>query len=156
MIPNMIEVQSTKVPTLKNLQYEIERDLLTKRTYCTLKVDLSHIFKILNKGCYISVKTKNSVAIAYAPTKAARIFTKCLAHLGCTLENPSIIYVCHITLHEGDVDDEKVARRIVRDKAHNTVCKIVNNALVQAMRPINKQLNKLTDIHYCLYTQSKY
>ena len=49
--------------------------------------------------------------------------------------NSTITVVAKITLSKNDKDDQAVANRIVRDKAMHTMCKVIANALHQALEP---------------------
>ena len=83
-------------------------------------------------------------------SREVKIFTKCLAHLGFSIENPVVLYVAKITLHESDKDNPKLADKIVRDKAHNALVKQVADALEKAIKPTFNRISKLENIIYRL------
>lgn len=139
--------------TIKKVKYNIER--VGNNTFCTMSCDLKYIMDYLEEA---NVKVSNadtSVFLKIETSKERKIFIKNLASWGLTVDNSTIIVVAKITLSKNDKDDQAVANRIVRDKAMHTMCKIVANALNQALdstynrlAKVNNIINKLNYIAY--------
>lgn len=139
--------------TLKNIQYDVERKVGNKipTTICTVKADLSYILNLMEKVYVSNIGCKSGkFSLNFELSREVKIFTKCLAHLGFSVEHPIVLYVAKITLHEGDVDDPKLADKIVRDKAHNALVKQVADALEKATKPTFDRISKLEAIRYRL------
>lgn len=139
--------------TIKNINYEVERKAGNKipTTICTITADLSYIINLFEHVHVVGIKGQaNKFSMTFEPSREVKIFTKCLAHLGFSVDNPRVVYVAKITLHEGDIDDPKLADKIVRDKAHNALLKQIVNALEQATKPTFDRLSKLEAIRYRL------
>ena len=108
------------------------------------------------EGANIKVSSADtSVFLKIATSKERKIFIKNLASWGLTVDNSTITVVAKITLSKNDKDDQVVANRIVRDKAMHTMCKVVANALNQALdstynrlAKVNNIINKLNYIAY--------
>lgn len=144
--------------TLKNIQYEVERKAGNKvpTTICTVTADLSYILNLFEDVHVVSVKGQaNKLSMEFETSREVKIFTKCLAHLGFSSDNHKVVYVAKITLHEGDIDDPKLADKIVKDKAHNALVKQVADALEKATKPTFDRISKLMAIRYRLEDISK-
>lgn len=136
--------------TIKKVKYSIER--VGNSTFCTMSCDLKYIMDHL-EGANIKVSsTDTSVFLKIATSKERKIFIKNLASWGLTVDNSTITVVSKITLSKNDKD---VANRIVRDKAMHTMCKVIANALNQALdstynrlAKVNNIINKLEHIAY--------
>ena len=139
--------------TIKKVKYNIER--VGNSTFCTMSCDLEYIMNHL-EGANIKVSSADtSVFLRIATSKERKIFIKNLVSWGITVDNSTIIVVAKITLSKNDKDDQVVANRIVRDKAMHTMCKVVANALNQALdstynrlAKVNNIINKLNYIAY--------
>lgn len=139
--------------TVKNIKYEVERKAGNKipTTICTITADLSYILNLFESAHIVGIENKtNTFSMTFKASREVKIFSKCLAHLGFSLDNPKVVYVAKITLHEGDVDDPKLADKIVRDKAHNALIKQVADAMEKATKPTFDRLSKLEVIRYRL------
>lgn len=139
--------------TIKKVKYSIER--VDNSTFCTMSCDLEYIMDYL-EGANIKVSSADtSVFLKIATSKERKIFIKNLASWGLTVDNSIITVVSKITLSKNDEDDQAVANRIVRDQAMHTMCKVIANALNQALdstytrlAKVNKIINKLEHIAY--------
>ena len=139
--------------TIKKVQYNIER--VGNNTFCTMSCDLEYIMDYL-EGANVEVSSADtSVFLRIATSKERKIFIKNLVSWGITVDNSTIIVVAKITLSKNDKDDQVVANRIVRDKAMHTMCKVIANALNQALdstynrlAKVNNIINKLNYIAY--------
>ena len=139
--------------TIKKVKYNIER--VGNNTFCTMSCDLEYIMDYL-EGANVEVSSADtSVFLKIASSKERKIFIKNLTSWGLTIDNSTIIVVAKITLSKNDKDDQVVANRIVRDKAMHTMCKVVANALNQALdstynrlAKVNNIINKLNYIAY--------
>lgn len=139
--------------TIKKVKYSIER--VGNSTFCTMSCDLEYIMDHL-EGANIKVSSANtSVFLKIATSKERKIFIKNLASWGLTVDNSTVTVVSKITLSKNDKDDQVVANRIVRDKAMHTMCKVIANALNQALdstynrlAKVNNIINKLNHIAY--------
>ena len=139
--------------TIKKVKYNIER--VGNSTFCTMSCDLEYIMDYL-EGANVEVSSADtSVFLRIATSKERKIFIKNLVSWGITVDNSTIIVVAKITLSKNDKDDQVVANRIVRDKAMHTMCKVVANALNQALdstynrlAKVNNIINKLNYIAY--------
>ena len=139
--------------TIKKVKYNIER--VGNNTFCTMSCDLEYIMDYL-EGANVEVSSADtSVFLRIASSKERKIFIKNLTSWGLTIDNSTIIVVAKITLSKNDKDDQVVANRIVRDKAMHTMCKVVANALNQALdstynrlAKVNNIINKLNHIAY--------
>lgn len=139
--------------TIKKVKYSIER--VGNSTFCTMSCDLEYIMNHL-EGANIKVSSANtSIFLKIATSKERKIFIKNLASWGLTVDNSTITVVSKITLSKNDKDDQVVANRIVRDKAMHTMCKVIANALNQALdstynrlAKVNSIINKLNHIAY--------
>ena len=139
--------------TIKKVKYSIER--VGNSTFCTMSCDLEYIMDHL-EGANIKVSSANtSVFLKIATSKERKIFIKNLASWGLTIDNSTVTVVSKITLSKNDKDDQAVANRIVRDKAMHTMCKVIANALNQALdstynrlAKVNNIINKLNYIAY--------
>ena len=139
--------------TIKKVKYNIER--VGNSTFCTMSCDLEYIMDYL-EGANVEVSSADtSVFLKIASSKERKIFIKNLVSWGITVDNSTIIVVAKITLSKNDKDDQVVANRIVRDKAMHTMCKVVANALNQALdstynrlAKVNNIINKLNYIAY--------
>ena len=108
------------------------------------------------EGANVEVSNANtSVFLRIATSKERKIFIKNLVYWGLTVDNSTITVVAKITLSKNDKDDQVVANRIVRDKAMHTMCKVIANALNQALdstynrlAKVNNIINKLNYIAY--------
>lgn len=142
-----------KMQTLKNIQYEVERKVENEipTTICTVKADLSYILSLMESLHLSRIGYESDkFSFDFKLSREVKIFAKCLAHLGFSIENPVVLYVAKITLHESDKDDSKLADKIVRDKAHNALVKQVADALEKAIKPTFNRLSKLEAIRYRL------
>ena len=139
--------------TIKKVKYNIER--VGNNTFCTMSCDLEYIMDYL-EGANVEVSSADtSVFLRIATSKERKIFIKNLTSWGLTIDNSTITVVSKITLSKNDKDDQVVANRIVRDKAMHTMCKVVANALNQALdstynrlAKVNNIINKLNYIAY--------
>ena len=139
--------------TIKKVKYNIER--VGNNTFCTMSCDLKYIMECL-EGANVEVSSADtSVFLRIASSKERKIFIKNLTYWGLTVDNSTITVVAKITLSKNDKDDQVVANRIVRDKAMHTMCKVVANALNQALdstynrlAKVNNIINKLNYIAY--------
>ena len=139
--------------TIKKVKYNIER--VDNSTFCTMSCDLEYIMDYL-EGANIKVSSADtSVFLKIAISKERKIFIKNLASWGLTVDNSTVTVVSKITLSKNDEDDQVVANRIVRDKAMHTMCKVIANALNQALdstynrlAKVNNIINKLEHIAY--------
>ena len=139
--------------TIKKVKYSIER--VGNSTFCTMSCDLEYIMDYL-EGANIKVSSADtSVFLKIATSKERKIFIKNLASWGLTVDNSTVTVVSKITLSKNDEDDQVVANRIVRDKALHTMCKVIANALNQALdstynrlAKVNNIINKLEHIAY--------
>lgn len=130
--------------TIKKVKYNIER--VGNSTFCTMSCDLEYIMDHL-EGANIKVSNTNtSIFLKIATSKEREIFIKNLASWGLTVDNSTITVVSKITLSKNDKDDQVVANRIVRDKAMHTMCKVVANALNQALDSTYNRLAKVNNI----------
>jgi hypothetical protein len=130
--------------TIKKVKYNIER--VGNSTFCTMSCDLEYIMDHL-EGANIKVSnTDTSIFLKIATSKEREIFIKNLASWGLTVDNSTITVVSKITLSKNDKDDQVVANRIVRDKARHTMCKVVANALNQALDSTYNRLAKVNNI----------
>lgn len=139
--------------TIKKVKYNIER--VGNSTFCTMSCDLEYIMDHL-EGANVKVSSANtSVFLKIATSKEREIFIKNLIPWGLTVDNSTITVVAKITLSKNDKDDQVVANQIVRDKAMHTMCKVIANALNQALdstynrlAKVNNIINKLEHIAY--------
>ena len=139
--------------TIKKVKYSIER--VGNSTFCTMSCDLEYIMDHL-EGANIKVSSADtSIFLKIATSKERKIFIKNLASWGLTVDNSTVTVVSKITLSKNDKDDQVVANRIVRDKAMHTMCKVIANALNQALdstynrlAKVNNIINKLEHIAY--------
>ena len=143
--------------TIKKVKYNIER--VGNNTFCTMSCDLEYIMDHL-EGANVEVSSADtSVFLRIASSKERKIFIKNLTSWGLTIDNSTIIVVAKITLSKNDKDDQVVANRIVRDKAMHTMCKVIANALNQALDSTYNRLAKVDNIinklNYMAY-HSKY
>lgn len=130
--------------TIKKVKYSIER--VGNNTFCTMSCDLEYIMNHL-EGANIKVSSADtSVFLKIATSKERKIFIKNLASWGLTVDNSTITVVSKITLSKNDKDDQVVANRIVRDKAMHTMCKVIANALNQALDSTYNRLAKVNNI----------
>lgn len=130
--------------TIKKVKYSIER--VGNSTFCTMSCDLEYIMDHL-EGANIKVLSANtSVFLKIATSKERKIFIKNLASWGLTVDNSTVTVVAKITLSKNDEDDQVVANRIVRDKAMHTICKVIANALNQALDSTYNRLVKVNNI----------
>lgn len=147
--------------TIKKVKYSIER--VGNSTFCTMSCDLEYIMDYL-EGANIKVSSADtSVFLKIATSKERKIFIKNLASWGLTVDNSTVTVVSKITLSKNDKDDQVVANRIVRDKAMHTMCKVIANALNQALdstynrlAKVNNITNKLEHIAYHLKYNKNY
>ena len=127
--------------TIKKVKYNIER--VGNNTFCTMSCDLKYIMDYL-EGANVEVSSADtSVFVKILASKERKIFIKNLASWGLTVDNSTITVVTKITLSKNDKDDQVVANRIVRDKAMHTMCKVVANALDQALESTYNRLAKV-------------
>ena len=139
--------------TIKKVKYSIER--VGNSTFCTMSCDLEYIMNYL-EGANVKVSSADtSVFLRIATSKERKIFIKNLTSWGLDVDNSTITVVSKITLSKNDKDDQVVANRIVRDKAMHTMCKVIANALNQALdstynrlAKVNNIINKLNYIAY--------
>ena len=139
--------------TIKKVKYNIER--VGNNTFCTMSCDLKYIMNYL-EGINVGIShADTSVVLKIATSKERKIFIKNLASWGLTINNSTITVVTKITLSKNDKDDQIVANRIVRDKAMHIMCKVIANALNQALdstynrlAKVNNIINKLEHIAY--------
>ena len=139
--------------TIKKVKYNLER--VGDSTFCTMSCDLEYIMSHL-EGANVKVSgADTSVLLKIASSKERKIFIKNLIPWGLSIENSTITVVAKITLSKNDKDDQAVANRIVRDKAMHTMCKVIANALNQALdstynrlAKVNNIINKLEHIAY--------
>ena len=130
--------------TIKKVKYNIER--VGNNTFCTMSCDLKYIMDYL-EGANVEVSNANtSVFLKIATSKERKIFIKNLASWGLTVDNSTVTVVAKITLSKNDKDDQVVANRIVRDKAMHTMCKVIANALNQALDSTYNRLAKVNNI----------
>ena len=130
--------------TIKKVKYSIER--IGNSTFCTVSCDLEYIMDYL-EGANIKVSSADtSVFLKIATSKERKIFIKNLASWGLTVDNSTVTVVSKITLSKNDKDDQVVANRIVRDKAMHTMCKVIANALNQALDSTYNRLAKVNNI----------
>lgn len=130
--------------TIKKVKYNIER--VGNNTFCTMSCDLEYIMNHL-EGANIKVTSaETSVFLKIATSKERKIFIKNLASWGLTINDSTITVVTKITLSKNDVDDQVIANRIVRDKAMHTMCKVVANALQQALNSTYNRIAKVENI----------
>lgn len=130
--------------TIKKVKYNIER--VGNSTFCTMSCDLEYIIDHLEGANIKAVSANTSVFLKIATSKERKIFIKNLASWGLTVDNSTITVVSKITLSKNDKDDQVVANRIVRDKAMHTMCKVVANALNQALDSTYNRLAKVNNI----------
>lgn len=139
--------------TIKRVKYNIER--VDNSTFCTMSCDLKYIMNYL-EGINVGIShADTSVVLKIATSKERKIFIKNLASWGLTINNSTITVVTKITLNKNDEDNQIVANRIVRDKAMHIMCKVIANALDQALdstynrlAKVNNIINKLNHIAY--------
>ena len=139
--------------TIKKVKYSIER--VGNNTFCTMSCDLEYIMNYL-EGANVEVSSADtSVFLRIASSKERKIFIKNLTSWGLDIDNSTITVVAKITLSKNDKDDQVVANRIVRDKAMHIMCKVIANALNQALdstynrlAKVNNIINKLNYIAY--------
>lgn len=130
--------------TIKKVKYSIER--VGNSTFCTMSCDLKYIMDHL-EGANIKVSSANtSVFLKITTSKERKIFIKNLAYWGLTVNNSTVTVVAKITLSKNDKDDQVVANRIVRDKAMHIMCKVIANALNQALDSTYNRLAKVNNI----------
>ena len=130
--------------TIKRVKYNIER--VDNSTFCTMSCDLKYIMNYL-EGVNVGIShADTSVVLKIATSKERKIFIKNLASWGLTINNSTITVVTKITLNKNDEDNQTVANRIVRDKAMHIMCKIVANALNQALDSTYNRLAKVNNI----------
>ena len=130
--------------TIKRVKYNIER--VDNSTFCTMSCDLKYIMNYL-EGINVGIShADTSVVLKIATSKERKIFIKNLASWGLTINNSTITVVTKITLNKNDEDNQTVANRIVRDKAMHIMCKIVANALNQALDSTYNRLAKVNNI----------
>ena len=130
--------------TIKKVKYNIER--VGDSTFCTMSCDLKYIMDYL-EGANVEVSSADtSVFLRIASSKERKIFIKNLTSWGLDIDNSTITVVSKITLSKNDKDDQVVANRIVRDKAMHTMCKVVANALDQALESTYNRLAKVNNI----------
>ena len=130
--------------TIKKVKYSIER--VGNSTFCTMSCDVEYIINYL-EGANIKVSgADTSIFLKIATSKERKIFIKNLASWGLTIDNSTVTVVSKITLSKNDKDDQAVANRIVRDKAMHTMCKVIANALNQALDSTYNRLAKVNNI----------
>ena len=120
-----------------------------------MSCDLKYIMNYL-EGINVGIShADTSVVLKIATSKERKIFIKNLASWGLTINNSTITVVTKITLNKNDEDNQIVANRIVRDKAMHIMCKVVANALNQALdstynriAKVNAIIDKLNHIAY--------
>lgn len=130
--------------TIKKVKYNIER--VGNSTFCTMSCDLEYIMEHLEGANIKTSGAGTSVFLKIATSKERKIFIKNLASWGLTVDNSTITVVSKITLSKNDKDDQVVANRIVRDKAMHTMCKVIANALNQALDSTYNRLVKVNNI----------
>lgn len=130
--------------TIKKVKYNIER--VNNSTFCTMSCDLEYIMDYL-EGANVKVSgADTSVFLKIAASKERKIFIKNLIPWGLSIENSTITVVAKITLSKNDKDDQAVANRIVRNKAMHTMCKVIANALDQALYSTYDRIAKVSSI----------
>lgn len=130
--------------TIKRVKYNIER--VDNNTFCTMSCDLKYIMNYL-EGINVGIShADTSVVLKIATSKERKIFIKNLASWGLTINNSTITVVTKITLNKNDEDNQIVANRIVRDKAMHIMCKVVANALNQALDSTYNRIAKVNNI----------
>lgn len=130
--------------TIKRVKYNIER--VDNSTFCTMSCDLKYIMNYL-EGINVGIShADTSVVLKIATSKERKIFIKNLASWGLTINNSTITVVTKITLNKNDEDNQTVANRIVRDKAMHIMCKVIANALNQALDSTYNRLAKVNNI----------
>lgn len=130
--------------TIKRVKYNIER--VDNSTFCTMSCDLKYIMNYL-EGINVGIShADTSVVLKIATSKERKIFIKNLASWGLTINNSTITVVTKITLNKNDEDNQIVANRIVRDKAMHIMCKVVVNALHQALDYTYNRIAKVENI----------
>ena len=130
--------------TIKKVKYNIER--VGNNTFCTMSCDLKYIMNYL-EGINVGIShADTSVVLKIATSKERKIFIKNLASWGLTINNSTITVVTKITLNKNDEDNQIVANRIVRDKAMHIMCKVVANALNQALDSTYNRIAKVNNI----------
>lgn len=130
--------------TIKRVKYNIER--VDNSTFCTMSCDLKYIMNYL-EGINVGIShADTSVVLKIATSKERKIFIKNLASWGLTINNSTITVVTKITLNKNDEDNQIVANRIVRDKAMHIMCKVIANALNQALDSTYNRLAKVNNI----------
>ena len=130
--------------TIKRVKYNIER--VDNSTFCTMSCDLKYIMNYL-EGINVGIShADTSVVLKIATSKERKIFIKNLASWGLTINNSTITVVTKITLNKNDEDNQIVANRIVRDKAMHIMCKVVANALNQALDSTYNRIAKVNNI----------
>ena len=130
--------------TIKKVKYSIER--VDNSTFCTMSCDLEYIMNHLEEANVKVSSAETSVFLKIASSKERKIFIKNLTSWGLTLDNSTITVVAKITLSKNDKDDQVVANRIVRDKAMHTMCKVIANALNQALDSTYNRIAKVANI----------
>lgn len=111
-----------------------------------MSCDLEYIMDHLEGANIKAVSANTSIFLKIATSKEREIFIKNLASWGLTVDNSTITVVSKITLSKNDKDDQVIANRIVRDKAMHTMCKVVANALNQALDSTYNRLAKVNNI----------
>lgn len=130
--------------TIKKVKYNLER--VGDSTFCTMSCDLEYIMSHL-EGANVKVSgADTSVLLKIASSKERKIFIKNLIPWGLTVDNSTITVVSKITLSKNDKDDQVVANRIARDKAMHTMCKVIANALHQALESTYNRIAKVSNI----------
>lgn len=130
--------------TIKKVKYNIER--VGNNTFCTMSCDLEYIMNHLEGANIKATSAETSIFLKIATSKERKIFIKNLASWGLTINDSTITVVTKITLSKNDVDDQVIANRIVRDKAMHTMCKVVANALQQALNSTYNRIAKVENI----------
>lgn len=130
--------------TIKKVKYNIER--VDNNTFCAMSCDLEYIMSHLEGANTVASSAGTSVFLKIATSKEKEIFMKNLTYWGLTIDNSTITVVTKITLSKNDVDDQAVANRIVRDKAMHTMCKVVANALQQALNSTYNRIARVENI----------
>ena len=130
--------------TIKKVKYSIER--VDNSTFCTMSCDLKYIMSHL-EGIIVRVSNNDtSMIFKVASSKEQKIFIKNLTAWGLSINNSTITVVTKITLNENDEDNQVVANRIVRDKAMHIMCKIIVNALQQALDSTYNRIARVENI----------
>lgn len=130
--------------TIKKVKYNLER--VGDSTFCTMSCDLEYIMNHL-EGANVKVSgADTSVLLKIASSKERKIFIKNLIPWGLTVDNSTITVVSKITLSKNDKDDQVVANRIARDKAMHTMCKVIANALQQALNSTYNRIARVENI----------